>query len=71
MGVPVVATDLPGVRVPILRTGMGMVVPPRDSEAIAEAIKDILRDKKDYVKDKRVIIKEFEYEEIFREVLGR
>lgn len=37
-GVPVVVSDLPGVRVPVRETGRGMVVPIRDSKAIANAI---------------------------------
>lgn len=37
-GVPVIASDLPGVRGPVRETGFGIVVPPRDPEAIAAAI---------------------------------
>jgi len=39
-GTPVVASDLPGVRDPIARSGAGRLVPPRDSEALAQAIAD-------------------------------
>jgi len=42
-GTPIVASDLPGVRQPVLRTGMGKIVPIRDSQALASAIIDILR----------------------------
>ncbi len=41
-GTPVVASDLPGVRCAVKETGMGRIVPPRNSHALAEAIKDIL-----------------------------
>ena len=41
-GTPAVATDLPGVRQPVRSTGMGRIVPVRDSEALAEAILDVL-----------------------------
>ena len=41
-GTPVIASDLPGVRVPIDLTGMGLVVPARDSKALSEAIMEIL-----------------------------
>ena len=41
-GTPVVATDLPGVRVPVKTSGMGRVVPLADAGAIAQAILDIL-----------------------------
>ena len=55
MGVPVVATDLPGVRVPILQTGMGIVIPIKNSAAISEAIGEILSNKKRYQKPKKEI----------------
>jgi len=41
-GVPVVASDIPGVRVPVSLTGMGELVPPRDPEALAAAIVRVL-----------------------------
>jgi glycosyltransferase involved in cell wall biosynthesis len=41
-GTPVIATDLPGVRVPVNSSGMGRVVPVADAGAIAQAILDIL-----------------------------
>lgn len=37
-GVPVVASDVPGGRVPIAETGFGLLVPPGDAEAIAVAL---------------------------------
>jgi glycosyltransferase involved in cell wall biosynthesis len=44
-GTPVVATDLPGIREPIRRSGMGALVPPHDSEALAEAIARVVRER--------------------------
>lgn len=41
-GTPVVASDLPGVRQPVLQTGLGNLVPLRDSDAIAKAVIEIL-----------------------------
>ena len=41
-GTPVVASDLPGVRQPVLQTGLGKLVPLRDSDAIAQAVIEIL-----------------------------
>jgi glycosyltransferase involved in cell wall biosynthesis len=41
-GTPVIATDLPGVRVPVKASGMGRIVPVGDAPAIARAILDIL-----------------------------
>lgn len=46
-GVPVVATDLPGARVPVLETGFGVQVPPRDARAIALGILSLLQGKTD------------------------
>ncbi|NMR20861.1 glycosyltransferase family 4 protein [Cellulomonas fimi] len=40
-GVPAVATDLPGVRMPVRDTGFGRVVPPRDAEAITSALLEL------------------------------
>lgn len=37
-GVPSLASDLPGVRIPVQRTGFGVVVPPRDPEAVHRAL---------------------------------
>ena len=49
-GTPVVATDIPGVRVPVSATGMGELVAPRDSEALAEAIVRVLSNPESYVR---------------------
>ncbi|NYJ04646.1 glycosyltransferase family 4 protein [Petropleomorpha daqingensis] len=38
-GVPALASDLPGVRVPVRETGFGVVVPPRDPAAIADGLR--------------------------------
>jgi len=46
-GTPIVASDLPGVRQPVLRTGMGRIVPIRDSNALASAIIDVLSERAD------------------------
>ena len=43
-GTPVVATDIPGARLPVRLTGMGSLVPPGDPEALAAAICAVLRD---------------------------
>lgn len=59
VGTPVIATDLPGVRIPIRQTGMGIVVAPGNAHAIADAVVTIMNDKKHYVKDSQAIQKEF------------
>lgn len=40
-GVPSVASDLPGMRVPVQVTGFGALVPPRDPAAIAAALRTV------------------------------
>jgi glycosyltransferase involved in cell wall biosynthesis len=54
-GVPVVASDLPGVREPIRMTGMGEIVRPKDSYDLAEKVSKILHNKINYTKKKAVI----------------
>lgn len=49
-GTPVVASDLPGVREPVLLTGMGRLAPPGDVEALAGAIADVLANRERFVK---------------------
>jgi len=41
-GTPVVASDLPGIRQPVLDTKMGRIVPPRNPAALANAVIEIL-----------------------------
>jgi glycosyltransferase involved in cell wall biosynthesis len=42
-GIPSVTTDLPGGRYPVLATGMGAIVAPRDPAALRDALLDVLR----------------------------
>jgi glycosyltransferase involved in cell wall biosynthesis len=55
-GVPVLASDLPGVRVPVQETGFGVIVPPRDVPGIAAGLKTIaagVGDRRDAAEDAR------------------
>lgn len=77
-GTPVVATNLPGVRATIQMTGMGEVVPIRDSRAIAHAVVRILRNRDRYVRPRAEIADRFdldrtldEYERLFQQDVGR
>jgi len=47
-GVPSVASDLPGVRQPVLLHRMGKIVPIGDSKALAEGIIDVFGHKSDH-----------------------
>lgn len=41
-GIPVVASDLPGVRQPVLRTGMGELVEPRSARSVRLALEKLM-----------------------------
>lgn len=76
--VPCVASDLPGVRQPVLTTGMGKVTPIGDSAALALAILDILDEPQCYRGDVGAIARRYapdaiavEYEVLFNELLGK
>jgi glycosyltransferase involved in cell wall biosynthesis len=77
-GTPVVASDLPGVRQPIRRTGMGKVIPIRDSSALAEAILEVIEKPDVFRGDTELIAQQYSpavtaeaYEGLFLELLGR
>ena len=61
-GCPVVATDLPGVRIPISLTGMGKLVPPRNTKALAKAIAEVITNRKRFIRPKKEIQKKFDYQ---------
>lgn len=74
-GVPVVASNLPGVRQPVQMTGMGLTVPPRDAHALARAISQVLAHRSDYVRPPDPIADQFspvttaeKYEQLFEEL---
>ena len=50
-GKPVAASNLPGIRVPVTRHEMGEVFPVGDSDALADALLRILREKRKYSKE--------------------
>jgi glycosyltransferase involved in cell wall biosynthesis len=75
-GTPVVTSDMPGVRQPVLLTGMGKLVPPRDVNALAQAIIAILDQPGQYRGDPQLVAQHFspqavaaEYEALFAEQL--
>ena len=77
-GPPSVASALPGVRQPVLQTGMGEVVPVGDVAALGEAIVGVLRDRSRYVRPREEIASRFstrrtveEYEALFEELACR
>jgi glycosyltransferase involved in cell wall biosynthesis len=75
-GTPVVASNLPGVRQPVTITGMGKVVPLRDSQSIAMAILEILQHPDSFSGETGKIEEQFSpmktaerYEELFQSLL--
>jgi glycosyltransferase involved in cell wall biosynthesis len=74
-GTPSIASALPGVRQPVMQTGMGLVVPVGDSAALAEAILQVLGDRSRYVRPREDIARSYstertatEYEALFAEL---
>jgi glycosyltransferase involved in cell wall biosynthesis len=77
-GTPVVASDLPGVRQPVLLTGMGRIVPPADSRRLAEALITILDHPNGYHRQEVEILRQFTpqavaeaYERLFTSLLKK
>jgi glycosyltransferase involved in cell wall biosynthesis len=62
-GTPVVVTDTPGARETVRVTGMGLVVPPRDSTALAEGILRVLENRADFVKPHADIVAAYNFTE--------
>lgn len=75
-GVPVVSSNLPGVRQPVVITEMGRVVAISDSAALAAAISELITKGKIYTQKSEEIIKMFhpstcadKYEMIYKNIL--
>lgn len=76
-GTPSIASDLPGVRQPVLQTGMGEIVPVGDSRKLAEAIIRVVSHKAAYVRPREEIAARWstertaaEYEALFERLLS-
>jgi glycosyltransferase involved in cell wall biosynthesis len=74
-GVPCVASDLPGVRQPVLQHQMGKIIPIGDASALAEAAIEILKDPQAYRRDPHPIAERYlpdsiaaEYEKLFTNI---
>lgn len=59
-GVPVVATDIPGVRTAVAKTGMGILVKPKDSKGLADAIIKVFSNVDNYKSKQKSAIAEFD-----------
>lgn len=58
-GTPVIATNLPGSRIPIKKTGMGEIVKPKDEKKLANAILSVLLNLKEYKYSRKKVVKAF------------
>jgi len=65
LGTPVVATNLPGVRIPITKTGMGKLVPPKNPKKLAKAIIEVINNHKKHYRTKNKIKKHFSSKKTF------
>jgi len=75
-GVPSIASNLPGVRQPVLEHKMGEIIPIGDSAALADKLIKVLSNPQDYRCDPAPIAKRYlpeiiaaEYEKLFNEML--
>jgi glycosyltransferase involved in cell wall biosynthesis len=69
-GTPVVASNLPGVRIPIRTTGMGEIVAPRDAAGLAAAVVRVLSDKAAYLRPRAEVVARFSTERTREEYLA-
>lgn len=76
-GTPVVASDLPGVRVPVRLTGMGRTVAPGDAAALAGAVCEVILNRQSYVRPRAEVERHFSfarmvraYEELFEQLIA-
>jgi glycosyltransferase involved in cell wall biosynthesis len=74
-GVPVLASDLPGVRQPVSITGMGRIFTTGDATALAEGMLSIFVDAKKYRGNPQAVAKQFSpennakaYEELYKRI---
>jgi glycosyltransferase involved in cell wall biosynthesis len=77
-GTPVIASDIPGVRQPVLSTGMGRIVPPRDAAALERALIEVLDLRGEFRGNGHVIARRYapdtvakEYEDLFQELIQK
>lgn len=73
-GTPIVASDLPGVRQPVSRTGMGEIVPLRDAQSLARGLIKVLKEDKpkqihgEYLKSFAIPEVALKYQSIFEKI---
>ena len=75
-GTPVISTNLPGVRQPVLVIGMGIVVPPRNAESISASLIEIIDNPNAYGGNQPEVKNKFstdfiaaQYEALFKQII--
>jgi glycosyltransferase involved in cell wall biosynthesis/putative flippase GtrA len=69
-GTPVVASNLPGVRQTVLRTGMGRICEIGNAASLAECVADVLDNPERYIKPLDLIAGEFSTEKVIASYIG-
>ena len=76
-GTPVVASDIPGAREVVTRTGMGRLCAPGDPQALADALTEVARRRPSYLRSRDAVRAVYDpvraiddYEALFREVVA-
>lgn len=59
-GTPTVTTDIPGARVAVQATGMGVLVRPQDPEALASGLVEVLTNRERYVRPYELVRSTFD-----------
>jgi glycosyltransferase involved in cell wall biosynthesis len=77
-GTPVVASDMPGVRQPVIQTGMGKLFSLKDAASLAESLIDVLDTPASFHGDVPGITRQFapdstaaEYEKVFKSLVRK
>jgi glycosyltransferase involved in cell wall biosynthesis len=77
-GTPVVASDMPGVRQPVLQTGMGKLFALKDADSLAKSLIEVLDAPDDFQGDVPAITHRFhpdstaaEYEKILESLVRK
>lgn len=65
-GIPVVASDMPGVRVPIKITGYGKIAKPRNSQELTKKIVSVLKNRDKYLPERARVLDIFDPEKTLR-----
>ncbi len=69
-GTPSVCSNLPGVRVPVQTTGMGLVAPVGDARALANSIMEVCHNRPKYIRDRATISRHYSTEESVRQYVA-